>query len=106
TQAAEQDNTETALLLLDRGACVNVSCRYRAETPLLRAARNDNLILAKALLRHGARVNIPGDSALMWAVDSGNFDAARLLLKRRAVVNTSVREGMTPLMRTVEWGEE
>lgn len=68
--AAEQDNIEGALFLLQKGANVNYT-RRNGATPLYTAIHNGKPAMVKLLLEHGARIDI-----LTRTKDSGICQAA------------------------------
>ena len=68
--------------------------------PLHRAAAEGDKHTIKLLLDGGADVNYPqdrGETALMFAVAREQPKAARLLLRRGALVNAATHDGVTPL---------
>ena len=87
--------------LLRAGADANAVNDYGA-TPLAVAAVDPDPAILAALLKSGARVeaaNAEGETALMVVARSGNVEAARVLLQRRANVNAVEQwGGQTALM--------
>jgi len=77
--------------LLAAGADPNVA--MAGETALMTAARTGNPDVVRALLVHGARVNVPeptrGQTALMWAAAQRHPDVVRILIEAGA--DTQVR---------------
>jgi ankyrin repeat protein len=68
------------------------------ETPLMLAAINNQLDLAKVLIERGADVNRPGWSPLHYAATRGHRDMMRLLLDHDAYIDSESANGTTPLM--------
>ncbi len=95
-------NTKTAVevvrLLLDKGANVNPSTRYK--TPLMHAASEGNDEIIKLLLSRGAQVNVQTDEGtpLMMAVNGGHIETLKLLLAAGADVRAVHRIGDQALM--------
>lgn len=89
---------EVVRLLLDKGANVNPSTRYK--TPLMHAASEGNDEAVKLLLSRGAQVNVKTDegTALMMAVNGGHIEALKLLLAAGADVKAVHRIGDQALM--------
>jgi ankyrin repeat protein len=85
-------------LLLDKGARVNQSVRYR--TPLMHAASGGHEEIVKLLLARGADVNAQTDegTALMMAVRGGHTSIVKLLLDAHAEVNAKDRLENSPLL--------
>ena len=90
-----------AELLIANGADVNACADKNWGTPLHFAALNDNLAVARVLLRHGANVDSKksdGETALHCVAWHGNLDFARLLIGYGADVNSKTSPlGYTPL---------
>ena len=80
-------------------------------TPLIFAAQTNAIDAAKALLEHGADINLAdpdGISPLSMSILNGNYDFANVLVQQGADVNKADRSGRTPLyfavdMHTLEW---
>jgi ankyrin repeat protein len=74
-------------------------------TPLMLAAREGHVDVARALLDAGADINaVAGDgkTALAVAIFNGNYDFASLLVDRKADVNTADAQRFTPLFWAVD----
>jgi ankyrin repeat protein len=73
-----------AKYLIEHGADVNKTDTRFILTPLIAAARSNNVELGKIILAKGADVNITNGidtfSPIMWAVVFGNVDFVKLLL--------------------------
>ncbi len=99
--AANQDDLETAALLVKAGANARAANRY-AVTPLSLACTNGNGAMVELLLKAGADANtvLPGgETALMTAARTGKAAAVQALLAHGAKVDASEsRFGQTALM--------
>src|SRR6185436_4496465 len=74
-------------------------------TPLMLAAREGHVDVARALLDAGADINaVAGDgkTALAVAIFNGNYDFASLLVDRKADVNKADAQRFTPLFYAVD----
>jgi uncharacterized protein len=74
------------------------------RTPLIQAATDNRLELAKLLLESGANVDAQdrlGKSALHYAAQEYHCEMARLLLASGASVDVQDKHGNTPLWRAV-----
>jgi len=74
-------------------------------TPLMLAAREGNVELARILVGAGADVNASagdGKTALALAIFNGNYDVASLLVDSKADVNTADAQRFTPLFYAVD----
>ena len=74
-------------------------------TPLMFAARDGHVELARILAGAGADVNaVAGDgkTALALAIFNGNYEVASLLVDRKADVNTADAQRFTPLFWAVD----
>ena len=74
------------------------------ETPLMMAALKGQRDIALALIAKGAQVNRPGWTPLHYAATGTNLAMIRLLLDRRAVVDSRSPNGTTPLMMAARYG--
>ena len=76
------------------------------NTALMMAAFKRNKPAALALLERGASVNRKGWSPLHYAAAGGADDIARILIERRAALNSRAPGGLTPLMMAAREGQE
>jgi ankyrin repeat protein len=131
--AAAEGHTVAARLLIDAGADVNARSHYVAAangrgfegrtplatageakpadfasgwlTPLMIAAREDDVDLARMLLAAGADIDaVAGDgkTALALAIFNGNYDVATFLVDGKADVNKADAQRFTPLFWAVD----
>lgn len=86
--AARFGNQAAVRVLLQAGANADLAMHDRWEsTPLMEAARDGHLEVGRMLLDAGARVDhrdLPGGTALHWAVRAGETAYAKLLLQHAA----------------------
>jgi uncharacterized protein len=71
-----------------------------ADTRLIKAAKDGNPVVVRALIQQHADVNsreIDGTTALHWAVRSDDRESVQLLIRAGAQVNAGNRYGVTPL---------
>jgi ankyrin repeat protein len=76
-----------------------------AKTPLLYAAREGHVEIAKHLLNAGAKIEIPdadGVTPLLMAIVNNHLPLAHLLVEQGANVNATDWYGQTPLWATVD----
>ncbi len=74
------------------------------ETPLMLAAINNQLDLAKVLIARGADVNQPGWTPLHYAASKGHVEMMRLLIEHHAYLDAESPNGTTPLMMAAHYG--
>ena len=74
------------------------------ETPLMLAAINNQLDLAKVLISRGADVNQPGWTPLHYAASKGHMEMMRLLIEHHAYLDAESPNGTTPLMMAAHYG--
>jgi hypothetical protein len=74
------------------------------ESPLMFAALNGHLALAKKLIDKEADVNKTGWTPLHYAATNGHVEILRLLLEHNAFVDAESPNGTTPLMMAAQYG--
>ena len=74
------------------------------ESPLMYAALNGHLSLAKKLIQKEADVNKTGWTPLHYAASKGHLEMLRLLLDHNAFVDAESPNGTTPLMMAAQYG--
>lgn len=74
------------------------------ETPLMMAAFDNQLGLAKLLIEKGADVNKTGWTPLHYAATKGHVDMMKLLLEMHAYIDAESPNGTTPLMMAAHYG--
>jgi uncharacterized protein len=96
--AIQSEAPKSALLLAQHPQTqVNVQ-NALGETPLMLAAINNQLELAKVLIDRGADVNRQGWTPLHYAATRGHREMIRLLLDHDAYIDSESANGTTPLM--------
>jgi len=102
--AVQQDDLQTASLLIGAGAHVNV-VNDNGVTPLYLACTNRSAAMVERLLMAGGKPNaqlVNGETVLMNCARTGDAGAVKALLARGANVNASERSrGQTALMWAV-----
>ena len=74
------------------------------ENPLMFAALDGQLELARLLISRGADVNKPGWAPLHYAATRGHLAIMNLLLEHHAYIDASSPNGTTPLMMAAFYG--
>ncbi len=96
---ALQSEAPNSAMLLAKAAQTNVNVQNQlGETPLMLAAINNQLELAKVLIERGADVNREGWTPLHYAATKGHREMMRLLLENDAYIDSESANGTTPLM--------
>ena len=96
---ALQSEAPKSALLLAQSPQTNVNVQNQlGETPLMLAAINNQLDLAKVLIARGADVNRVGWTPLHYAASKGHREMMRLLLENDAYIDSESANGTTPLM--------
>lgn len=96
---ALQSDAPRAAMVLAKHPKTNLNAQNRlGETPLMLAAINNHVELAKVLIEHGADVNRAGWTPLHYAAANGHRDMIRLLLENDAYIDSESSNGTTPLM--------
>jgi uncharacterized protein len=78
------------------------------DSPLVKAAKEDDLQAVRALIAKRANINEPardGSTALLWAAYTGNLEMTRALLAAGAKVNIANDYGVTPLLQASRTGD-
>jgi uncharacterized protein len=106
--AAHWDDLETAELLIQAGADVNVANLF-GDTGLWEACNNGSAAMVEKLTAAHVKVNGPllraGETALMRCARTGNVKSVEVLLASGAEVNAAEKErGQTALMWALEEG--
>ena len=76
----------------------------QSETPLMLAALNNKLPLAKLLILRGADVNQAGWTPLHYAATRGHIEMMRLMIDNSAYLDAESPNGTTPLMMAAHYG--
>ena len=100
--ALSDNDLISADILLQNGANVN-GVNYRGDTPLedLTNRKICSINAVKLLLHYGANVNHIykyGETELMYCISNNNYECAKLLLERGALLDISSHDGFTALM--------
>ena len=104
TMALADSALNAAHALLDApGIDVNF-LNAQDESPLMYAALNGHLALAKKLIEKDADVNKTGWTPLHYAATKGHVEIMRLLLDNNAFVDAESPNGSTPLMMAAQYG--
>ena len=97
--AALQSEAPKSALLLAKHPKTNVElANSSGETPLMLAAIQNQLELARLLIDRGAEVNRKGWTPLHYAATRGHREMMRLLLDHDAYIDSESPNGTTPLM--------
>jgi len=98
--AARAGNRATADVLLAAKANVNAKNRF-GDTPLMAAALNGQLEIARRLRMQGAELEPRGWTPLIYAATGGHDDVVVYLLDQGANINAQSPNGTTALMMAV-----
>ncbi len=74
------------------------------ETPLMMAAFDNQIGLAKLMIEKGADVNKTGWTPLHYAATKGHVEMMKLLLEMHAYIDAESPNGTTPLMMAAHYG--
>ncbi len=96
---ALQSESPKAAMVLAKHPKTNLNAQNTVgETPLMLAAINNQLELAKVLITNGADVNREGWTPLHYAASKGHREMMRLLIENDAYIDSESSNGTTPLM--------
>jgi ankyrin repeat protein len=102
---AMQRSSGKAVNLLMNWPSTNLSIKnLQGETPLMLAAINNQMDLAKVLIVRGADVNQTGWTPLHYAASKGHVEMMRLLIEHHAYLDAESPNGTTPLMMAAHYG--
>ncbi len=96
--AIQSESPKSAMVLAKHPQTQVNTPNSQGETPLMLAAINNQLDLAKVLIQRGADVNKPGWTPLHYAATRGHREMMRLLLDNEAYIDSESANGTTPLM--------
>lgn len=99
--ALRQADFETAVAYFDSTGNINVCDTLLTMSPLMYAAKENNVEFLNYCLSKGAEVNkktLLGETALIFAVQEGAEESVRILLEKGADVNIKTRIAQTPLL--------
>lgn len=98
-----RDNMDMALLLMKRGADVNVVSEHDGQTALHHVAIRSNICLMEMLIARGAQVNVADSSGVtpLHHAAWNDEDCAWLLLDHGAKMDVQDKAGQTPLHAAV-----
>jgi ankyrin repeat protein len=103
--AAMQQSSNKVVDLLVNWPSTNLSIKNpQGETPLMLAALNNKLPLAKLLILRGADVNQAGWTPLHYAATKGHIEMMRLMIDNSAYLDAESPNGTTPLMMAAHYG--
>ena len=103
--AAMQQSSNKVVDLLVNWPSTNLSIKSpQGETPLMLAALNNKLPLAKLLILRGADVNQAGWTPLHYAATRGHIEMMRLMIDNSAYLDAESPNGTTPLMMAAHYG--
>ncbi len=103
--AAMQQSSNKVVDLLVNWPTSKLSIKSpQGETPLMLAALNNKMDLAKLLILRGADVNQPGWAPLHYAATKGHIEMMRLLIDNSAYLDAESPNGTTPLMMAAHYG--
>jgi len=107
--AIKERNIEEVKVLLNDGVDVNIKTGKDGFTPLMIAAKQDDLYMVSMLLQNRAEVNAKNDygfTAFMEAARACNLDVLKLLLEQGANINEQGNLGSTALSNAVFLGQK
>jgi len=104
-EAVYKGDVDTVRRYLEQGGNVNAKYGFDGNTPLQRAAQNNNKDMVEMLIAKGADVNAKdkdGNTPLQRAAQNNNKDMVEMLIAKGADVNAKDKDGNTPLQRAAQ----
>ncbi len=101
----EQRGNDVIELVAKKGRTIINVRGYSGATPLTLAMRQRSMQYVNYLLQNGADPNLAdknGDSALMIAARTGNFEGVATMIIAKAALDATNRQGETPLIAAVQ----
>jgi len=105
--AAQFGATDTAKLLLQNGATVNIG-RDDGQSPLYKAAHKGHKAIVEMFANAGADFQKPandGSSPLFIAAQHGQYAVVDYLIKKQADMNAKMPSGMSPIAIAAQMGK-
>ncbi len=104
---AIHQQSEKAIPILLQSPKIDISATNAAgESPLMLAIFTEQYDLARTLIKRGAAINKTGWTPLHYAATKGNLDMIRLLLDKDAYIDSASPNETTPLMMAAQFGNE
>lgn len=100
-QAVETGNRQVVALFLSARVNTEIANDH-GWTPLMIAAIKGHTLISTQLLQHQANVrarDLLGNTALHWAVETGQVETVKLLLENHAEIDTLNNDGLSPLLQ-------
>lgn len=104
--AVREPSPKVAAVLIDWPTTLVETRTEQDESPLMIAAIQGQLDIAKLLITRGADVNKPGWTALHYAASRGHVEVMHLLLENHAYIDAASPNNTTPLMMAARYGSD
>lgn len=102
--ALREPSLKAAMVLIDWPATDLNASTDKGETPLMIAALDNRLAIARRLIERGADVNQTGWTPLHYAATKGHLEMIALMLEQHAYIDAESPNGSTPLMMAASYG--
>lgn len=102
--ALKEERLQVAQVLLDSPRLKPDESNPAGESPLMIAALEGQLAIARRLIALDAAVNKPGWTPLHYAATHGHLAMMELLLEHYAFIDAQAPNGNTPLMMAAQYG--